>query len=91
MGWVRKIPPPTPHECPIPTERRTRTNHNDYQVEYDAPPSSADKGSVWRCDDCGKLWEVIKWLVNDGDDFLAWVHAGWWTRRKYKVREVTWQ
>lgn len=89
MGWVRKTEPPPVHECSPPVEERVRLNHNGYSVEY-LSPQGANRGDLWRCDDCQKLWQVIEWNVSNGDNYLDWEPASFWNRWKYPAPKYPW-
>jgi ribosomal protein L37AE/L43A len=44
--WLNKVT--EAHECPTPEADESRENN-------------AGVGSTWKCDECGKVWEMI-WL-----------------------------
>ena len=87
MGWVRKTEPPPVHECSPPVRESARRNHDDRMVDYWAP--LGNKGDLWRCDDCQKLWQIVQW-INDGDDYLGWQSASFWNRWKYPAPKYPW-
>lgn len=60
-------------------------------LDFSGKAPAGGQGSVWRCDDCERLWQVNLWHANGIGDYLQWDKASWRNRRKYKVREVTWQ
>lgn len=39
-----------------------------------------DDGDVWRCEECGKLWQVLR----DNYDDRQWFPAAWWTRWQFR-------
>lgn len=62
MTWV--IRQGKPHYCATPTG--------------DFGDGIGRSGDIWRCDDCGTLWEY------DGTSWGGWEKAGWWLRWKYR-------
>lgn len=74
MTWVRRTEPEQKHECAPPM----RCTASWIEIAYGEP------GDLWRCDDCGTLWEV-------GQMGLAWLPATWWQRWRHRKdgRQIT--
>jgi hypothetical protein len=74
MTWVRKKAlPPEAHGCQKPTVKP----FNDSDVEW---PTGQD-GDLWRCDECGTLWQVWSGPISLG---RYWILPGRWTRWRYR-------
>lgn len=72
MTWVRRIEPRKLHQCTLPL--RKLDEHSPEPVFADGEP-----GDLWRCDVCGKLWEVVA---------SSWRLAGW--RERWRYRHKGW-
>lgn len=74
MGWVyKKDVAPRPHKCLILP-----------MAPYSSTRPDAEVGSIWRCDDCGRLW--IVGLEFPPPRRKKWRKAGWIVRFKVRYR-----
>jgi hypothetical protein len=75
--YLRLTKPQKHHTCRKPALWTLNTAHNGYAWELLAGP-----GSVWRCRECNRLWEVgfdPKYTIP-----TYWQTARWTTRWKYR-------
>lgn len=76
MGWIYRVPDePKPHKCDVP-----RKETGDLWYTADANP-----GSIWSCDNCGRLWEVVQGRRSYYPD---WFPVSWGTRRRLKKQGI---
>jgi hypothetical protein len=76
MGWIYQVPgKPEPHVCDTP-----RTESEPFWFAADGNP-----GSVWSCDDCGQLWEVVQGRMSY---YPSWLPATRRTRRQLKKQGI---
>lgn len=88
MGWVRKTDPPPVHECSPPTRPVTwpQSLSGPYMKSV---ADGGEVGSLWRCDECGKLWQVYLRIV-DHIKYHYWESATFWNRWKYPAPKHPW-
>lgn len=82
MGWIKRAAIQQAHKCEPPMVEDPR--HSPDSLDYDQLIPGGGEGSIWRCDDCAKLWQVNRWVVNGGDEYLEWNKASLINRRYYK-------
>lgn len=73
MGFLKKVPAerPNPHpRCPTPPYTAVKLFGFSDKPDYGL-------GTLWKCDKCGKVWQLVqhsRWKGRPGDTIL---HAVW--------------
>jgi hypothetical protein len=75
MGWIYQVPDkPKPHVCDTPKKEN--------EFLWFVP--DGNPGSIWSCDGCGQLWEVVQGRSYGPD----WFPASRRTRRRLKKQGI---